>query len=175
MTVKFLLTGAAAVAAIGAAAAGMTSVASGGLGTPAAMQVQPVALGAPLPHDPPPPPAPAPNLPTDGDLSSLLTNLTNPGVSYKDKTGLVEGGISGDEGRDADHNLRDAYRAGKFPLSFDVSNIQAAGPNAATADVATSGPKLPAPVTQNYRFVNQGGWVLSHDSATALLQAISAS
>jgi hypothetical protein len=56
-------------------------------------------------------------------------------------------------------------------LSFNVSNIQPSGPNAATADVAVSGPKLPAPVTRNLTFVNQGDWTLSQDSAAQLLQA----
>jgi hypothetical protein len=56
-----------------------------------------------------------------------------------------------------------------------VTNIQPAGPNAATADVAISGPKLAAPVTQNYTFVDQGGsWIMSHDSAIALVQAATA-
>src|ERR1700730_539402 len=164
MTVKMLATGAAAVAAIGAAAAGLTSFAPGNA---TALQVQPVALGVPFAQDPPP----APNLPTAGDLSSLCTNLTNPGVSYHSKTGLVAGGISDDEGRDADHKLRDAFRAGNFPESFDVPNIQPAGPNAASADVAISGPKFPTPVTQNLTFVNQGGWAVSPQSAQALVQA----
>ena len=164
MTVKMLATGAAAVAAIGAAAAGLTSFAPGNA---TALQVQPVALGVPFAQDPPP----APNLPTAGDLSSLCTNLTNPGVSYHSKTGLVAGGISDEEGRDADHKLRDAFRAGNFPESFDVTNIQPAGPNAASADVAISGPKFPTPVTQNLTFVNQGGWAVSPQSAQALVQA----
>ncbi len=55
-----------------------------------------------------------------------------------------------------------------------MSNIQPAGPNTASADVAISGPKLPAPVTKTLTFVNQGGWVLSQDSATALMQAATA-
>jgi hypothetical protein len=38
--------------------------------------------------------------------------------------------------------------------------------------VATSGPKLPAPVTKNLTFVNQGGWMLSRDSATQIVQAV---
>lgn len=164
MTVKSLVTGAAAAAAIGAAAFGATSLASG---HPAALQVQPVAVAAPFAQDPPP----ATDLPTAGDLSSLCTNLTNPGVSYHSKTGLVAGGISDNDGRAADHNLRDAFRDGKFPQSYDVTNIQPAGPNAATADVAISGPKFPAPVTRNLTFVNQGGWTISPDSAQALLQA----
>ncbi len=167
MTVKLLAAGAAAVAAVGAAAAGVTALASGGT---AVFQVQPVVLSAPL--DPPPPPPPgAPDLPSAGDLSSLCTNLTNPGVSYHSKTGLVAGGLSDNDGRAADHELRDAFRDGKFPQSYDVTNIQPAGPNAATADVAIGGPQFPAPVTRNLTFVNQGGWTISPESAQALLQA----
>jgi hypothetical protein len=164
MTMKKLAAGAAAVAAIGAGGAGVTSFAAD---TTSALQVQPVALGVPFAQDPPP----APGLPTAGDLSSLCTNLTNPGVSYHSKTGLVAGGINDNDGRDADHKLRDAFRAGNFPESFDVTNIQPAGPNAATADVAISGPKFPQPVTQNLTFVNQGGWAISPQSAQALVQA----
>jgi hypothetical protein len=164
MTIKKLAAGAAAVAAIGAGGAGVTSFAAD---TTSALQVQPVALGVPFAQDPPP----APGLPTAGDLSSLCTNLTNPGVSYHSKTGLVAGGINDNDGRDADHKLRDAFRAGNFPESFDVTNIQPAGPNAATADVAISGPKFPQPVTQNLTFVNQGGWAISPQSAQALVQA----
>jgi hypothetical protein len=167
MTVKMLATGAAAVAAIGAAAAGLTSFASSGT---SAFEVQPVALGVPFAQDPPP----APGLPTAGDLSSLCTNLTNPGVSYHSKTGLVAGGINDPDGRDADHKLREAFRNGNFPESFDVTNIQPAGPNAATADVAIGGPKFPAPVTQNLTFVNQGGWAISPQSAQVLVQAAAA-
>jgi hypothetical protein len=163
MTVKLLATGVAAVAAIGAAAAGVTSLAAGAALAP---QVTPVVLSAPL--DPPPP---APGEPTAGELSSLCTNLTNPGVSYHSKTGLVAGGISSEQGRDADHKLRKAFEDGKFPQAYDVTNIQQQGPNAAAADVAISGPKFPAPVTQHLTFVNQGGWTLAPDSAQALLLA----
>ncbi|HXO83853.1 MAG TPA: hypothetical protein VN856_28665 [Mycobacterium sp.] len=161
MTVKLLATGVAAVATIGAAAAGVTSLASS-----SAPQVAPVVFSAPL--DPPPP---APGEPTAGELSSLCTNLTNPGVSYHSKTGLVAGGISSEQGRDADHKLRKAFEDGKFPQAYDVTNIQQAGPNAAAADVAISGPKFPAPITQHLTFVNQGGWTLAPDSAQALLLA----
>jgi hypothetical protein len=165
MTVKSFATGVAAVAAIGAAAAGAASLASG---QPAALKVQPIAVGMPFAQDPPPP---APGLPTAGELSSLCTNLTNPGVNYHSKTGLVAGGINDNDGRVADHDLREAYRAGKFPQSYDVTNIQPAGPNAATADVAVGGPKFPTPVTRNLTFVNQGGWTISPESAQALIQA----
>jgi hypothetical protein len=176
MTVKLLATGVAAVAAIGAAAAGVTSIAAATTSTgTTAFQVHPVALGAPLPLDPPPSPPPTQNLPTADQLSTLCNGVTNPGVSYTTKNNLVQGGISPDEGHSADHQLREAYRAGKFPLSFNVTNIQPAGPNAVTADVATSGPKLAAPISQNLTFVNEGGnWMMAHDSAIALLQAATA-
>lgn len=167
MTVKMLATGAAAVAAIAAAAAGVTSFATGSI---SAVQVQPVAVGVPFAQDPPP----APGLPTAGDLSSLCTNLTNPGVNYHSKTGLVAGGINDNDGRVADHDLREAFRAGKFPQSYDVTNIQQGAPNTATADVAISGPKFPTPVTRNLTFVNQGGaWAIAPNSAQELVQAAS--
>ncbi len=163
-TVKSIATGVAAVAAIGAAAAGVTSIASV---TPTTPQMQPVAVGAQRPQDPPP----GANVPTADQLTGLLNSLADPGVSYTTKTGLVEGGISSGEGHMFDHELRKAYRDGEFPLSFNVANIQPSGPNAATADVAVSGPKLPAPITKNLTFINQGGWALSQDSATQLVQA----
>lgn len=156
MIIKFIATGAAAIGAFGAA------------------QVLPVALGAPLPQDPPPAPAspPAQNLPTAAQLSNLCNQATDPGVSYTTKTNLVQNGISPDEGHLADHDLRKAYRDGKFPETFDVTNIVPAGPNSAGANVAISGPKFAGPVTKQLMFVNQDGtWVLQHDSALALLQA----
>ncbi len=123
---------------------------------------------APRPQDP------APGLPNPGQLANLCTQVTDPGVSYTTKTNLVENGITPDEGHVADHDLRKAYRDGKFPETFNVTNIAPAGPNA-TADVAISGPKFAGPVTKQLMFVNQGGnWILSHDSAIALIQAATA-
>ena len=169
MNVKMLATGAAAIAAIGAAAAGVTSVA---FGTTSAFEVQPAALGMPFAQDPPPPAPGAPPLPSPEQLSSLCNQVTDPGVSYQNKFGLVENGISGDEGHVADHDLRKAYRDGKFPETFAVTNIAPAGPNTAQADVAISGPKFAGPVTKHLAFLNQGGnWILQHDAALALIQA----
>jgi hypothetical protein len=185
MTVKLLATGAAALAAIGAASAGVTSVASGiTSNSPAAFSVQLAAVDAPLPLDPPPPgpnpPAPAPPgapaaLPSPEQLASLCTQATDPGTSYTNKTNLVENGISSGEGHVADHDLRKAYRNGNFPEQFNVTNIQPAGPNMVSADVAISGPKFAGPVTKQLVFVNQNGnWLLQHDAALALLQAATA-
>jgi hypothetical protein len=177
MTVKALATGVATVAAIGAAAAGMTCIAST---SPAALPVQPVVFSAPIPLDPPPPAPPGPpgapaNLPTADQLSSLCNQVTDAGVGYSAKNNLVQGGIPQNEGVVADHDLRKAYRDGNFPEQFNVTNIQPAGPNAATADVAISGPKFAGPVTKNLAFVNEGGnWIMQHDAAVALLQAATA-
>jgi hypothetical protein len=169
-SVKSIAISAAALAVVGGAAAGLASNASG---IPSGLsQVELAAVGAPLPQDPPPP-APALNLPTADQLTGILNNLSNPGVSYRTKDGLVEGGIGSGEGHQMDHELRVAYRAGQLPLSFDVSNIEQNGPTTVMSDVAISGPKLPAPVTKNLMFVNQnGGWVLSSPSATSLVQAV---
>jgi hypothetical protein len=170
MTIKPIVTGVAAVAAIAAAAAGATSLASSG----AAAQPQPVVFSAPLPDQPAPPPPPAPGLPTADQLAAICNQVTDPGVSYTTKNNVVQGGIPPNEGHDADHKLRQAYRDGYFPENFNVTNIQQAGPNV-TADVTTTGPKLAAPVTQNYTFVNDGGnWMMAHDSAVALIQTATA-
>ena len=164
---KLIATSVAALAVVGGAAAGIASIAApSGLA-----QVQLAAVGAPQPRDPLPP-ALGQDLPTPDQLSSLSTQATDPGVSYTTKTNLVENGITPDEGHVADHDLRKAYRDGKFPETFNVTNIAPAGPNAAQADVAISGPKFAGPVTKHLVFINQGGnWILQHDSALALLQA----
>jgi len=163
MTVKAFATGVAAVAAIGAAAAGVTSL----IDSPAPSQVQPIVFSAPLPADQ------TASLPTAGQLNNVLTSLADPSVPFANKAGLVEGGISPTEAAMADHALQKAAKKGQLPLSFDVSNIQPAGAGTATADVAVSGRQLTTPVTENVTFVNQGSWMLSRGSAMSLLQAAS--
>lgn len=161
MNVKSLTTAVAAIAAIGAAAAGATSLESV---APPPAQVQPVVFGAPLPQDP------AANLPIPGELVAVLNGLQDPNVPFASKSNLVQGGVGGVEGHIADRQLQKAAANGQLPLSFTVSNIAPAGPDAASADVTATGPSLP-PTTQNITFVDQGGWKLSRGSAMALLQA----
>ncbi len=167
MTWKSVATSVAAVGAIGAAAAGMTSVAASAGDTTAPLRL--AAVGAPLPQDPPP--VPGAGVPTASQLTGLLTSLADPSVPFANKSNLVEGGISGMEAHVADKKLKKADKNGDLPLAFDVSNIQPGAAGSATADVAVSGPKIPSPITQNVTFVNQGGWVLSRASAMELLQA----
>jgi hypothetical protein len=161
VTVKSLATGIAAVAAIGAAAAGVTCIASV---TGASPRVLPVVFGVPLPQDP------AVDLPTPDQLVTVLNTLQDPSVSFASKGYLVEGGIPVPVGI-ADHELQKAASKGSLPLTFNISNIVPAGPGAATATITASGPRL-APTPEYLTFVDQGGWKLSHDSAMTLISAV---
>ena len=170
-SMKSIAISAAALAVVGGGAAGMASSASG-IAPAALPQVQLASIGAPLPQDPQQP-ASTLDLPTPEQLTEILNNISNPGVNYRTKDGLVEGGIGSGEGHEMDHELRVAYRNGQLPLSFVVSNIQQNGPTTVMSDVAISGPKLSAPVTKPLMFVNQNGhWVLSSPSGTMLVQAV---
>jgi hypothetical protein len=169
-SMKSIAVSAAALAVVGGGAAGLASSASG-IAPAGLPQVQLASVGAPLPQDPQP--ASTMILPTADQLTGILNNLSNPGVSYRTKDALVEGGIGSGEGHEMDHELRVAYRNGQLPLSFVVSNIQQNGPTTIMSDVAVSGPKLSAPVTKPLMFVNQNGnWILSSPSATMLVQAV---
>ncbi|MGV0633565.1 hypothetical protein ABQE69_08540 [Mycolicibacillus trivialis] len=157
---KFLATSVAAVAAFGAAAAGLTSPAT------VTAPVQPVVFDAPLPLEPPDAALPSPD-----QLTGVLNGLADPNVPFSNKSYLVEGGLGLLESRTADKALQRAAEKGSLPLSFSVANIAPAGPGAATADVTASGPSTPA-ITQSLTFVDQGGWKLSRNSAMTLLQSV---
>jgi hypothetical protein len=168
VTVKSLATGVAALAAIGAAAAGVTCIASD---TAASPRVQSVAFGAPLPLDPV---APAGvDLPTAYQLTTVLNTLQDPSIPFASKGYLVEGGIPFPASI-ADHELQKAAAKGSVPLTFNITNIVPVGPAAASALITATGPHL-APTAENLTFVDQGGWKLSHDSAMTLIQSIRSS
>ncbi len=166
MTVKSLATGVAAVAAIGAAAVGVTSGvifdASVGAVSP---QVQPVVFGAPVPLDP------GVDVPTADQLLTVLNSLQDPSVPFASKGNLVEGGVGGVEGHVADKKLQKAAAKGSLPLTFNITNIQPSGPGAASANITATGPHL-TPTTENITFVDQGGWKLSRTSAMTLIQSV---
>jgi hypothetical protein len=165
VTVKSLATGIAALAAIGAAAAGVTCIASV---TAASPRVRPVVFGAPMPLDPV---APAGvDLPTAYQLTTVLNTLQDPNVPFASKGYLVEGGIPFPASI-ADHELQKAAAKGSVPLTFNITNIVPAGPGAASATITATGPHL-APTSEYLTFVDQGGWKLSHDSAMTLIQSI---
>ncbi|WP_082952633.1 hypothetical protein [Mycolicibacter sinensis] len=168
MTGRLLLTGAAALAAIGMSSATIASA------EPAAPQD--VVAGAPIPLEPAPappaPPAQGAPLPTTDEVSGMLTRLSDAGIGYKEKGDLVENGITQQEGHGLDHELRKAYRDGALPYNFDVLNVVPTGDGKALANVTVTGPKMPAPKTVPLQLVDQGSWVLSHDSAMQLFQQL---
>ena len=162
MTLKTLVTGVAAAALVGAAAAGVTSIASG---APVAERpaVAPMVFGVPMPLDA--------NVATKDELTSVLVGLADPnGGPFQTRSGLVQGGVGFFEGRTADRMLAKANQQGILPLAFDVNNIRSSG-GAATASVTASGPQLAAR-TQDVSFVYDNGWKLSKASATALLTSL---
>lgn len=163
LIVKFLAITAAAVAAIGAAAAGVTSSL-----TPAPAQIQPVVFDAPLPLEPP-----AGEVPPTGEILGILAELGNPAIPTANKSNLIEGGVQGYEAVVADKKLQKAAADGKLPLSFDVANVAPTGPGRASADVTVSGPRMDSR-TMTVSFVNQGNWKLSRDSALTIMQAAKA-
>lgn len=160
MTVKYLATGFAAAAVVGAAAAGVTSVATV---TP---QVSLTVLGVPMPLDAPE------AVPAPEQLTDVLNTLANPDVPASGKSYLIEGGLGPVESSVMDRKMAKGVANGKFPLAISVANIAPAGPGAATADVTASGPKM-EPRSVNLMFVDQGGWKLSKTSLMTLSQMTS--
>jgi hypothetical protein len=162
VTLKSLVTGVAAAALVGGAAAGVTSIAS-----PAGTQagaVQPVVWDIPMPQ------APAPDL--QAPLLQTLQALGAPGLSSA-KAPFIQGGIGRIEGRVADTKLREAQAEGKFPLSFTLGNIDQNG-DVVTADVTATAANGGV-ASQNIAFVpgpSPTGWQMSKQSLMALMSAV---
>ncbi len=161
MTLKTLVTGVAAAALVGGAAAGVTSIAfSAGSSAPA---VQPVVWDIPMPQ------APAAQL--EAPLLQTLQALAG-GGSFAGKASYIQDGIGRIEGIAADRAYNRAAAEGKFPLTFDVANIDDAG-GVVNADV-TATSALGTTATQNVQFVpgpSPSGWQMSKASALSLLSA----
>jgi hypothetical protein len=161
VTLKTLVTGMAAVAVVGGAAAGVTSVASPAVSS--APAVQPVVWDIPMPQ------APAPDL--QGPLLQTLQALAG-GGSFAGKASYIQGGIGRIEGIAADRAYNKAAADGKFPLTFGLANINQEG-GVANADV-TATSALGTSATQNVQFVagpSPTGWQISKASALNVLSA----
>ena len=161
MTLKTLVTGVAAAALVGGAAAGVTSIAFPAVSS--APAVQPVVWDIPMPQ------APAPDLQTP--LLQTLQALAG-GGSFSGKASFIQGGIGRIEGIAADRAYNKAAAEGKFPLTFDIANIDQQG-GVASADV-TATSALGTTSTQNVQFVagpSPSGWQISKTSALDLLSA----
>jgi hypothetical protein len=164
VTLKTLVTGVAAAALVGGAAAGVTSIAfSAGSSAPGAVAVQPVVWDIPMPQAPP--------AQLEAPLLQTLKALAG-GGSFVGKASYIEGGIGRIEGIAADRAYNRAAAEGKFPLTFNVTNIDDAG-GVVSADV-TATSALGTTATQNVQFVrgpSPSGWQISKESALSLLSA----
>ena len=161
MTLKTLVTGMAGAALVAAAAAGVTSVASPAVSS--APAVQPVVWDIPMPQ------APAPEL--QSPLLQTLQVLAS-GGSFSGKSSYIQGGIGRIEGIAADRAYNKAAAEGKFPLAFNIANIDQEG-GVANADV-TATSALGTTATQNVQFVagpSPSGWQISKASALNLLSS----
>ena len=161
MTLKTLVTGGAAAAAVVGAAAGVTSIASPAVSS--APAVQPVVWDIPMPQ------APAPEL--QSPLLQTLRVLAS-GGSFSGKSSYIQGGIGRIEGIAADRAYNKAAAEGKFPLAFNIANIDQEG-GVANADV-TATSALGTTATQNVQFVagpSPSGWQISKASALNLLSS----
>ncbi|MCV7203194.1 hypothetical protein B7435_04540 [Mycolicibacterium peregrinum] len=165
MALKTLVTGfitaAAAAAVVGGAAAGVTSIASSGMSAPA---IQPVVFDAPLPA------TPAPDLASP--LVQTLQALAS-GGSFSGKAPYIQGGIGRIESIAADRAYSKAAAEGKFPLTFNIANIDDQG-GVAYADV-TATSATGGTATQNIQFVagpSPTGWQISKGSALNLLSSV---
>ena len=157
MILKTLVTGFAAAAVIGGAAAGVTSVASGTIA--ASPAVQPVVWDIPMPAAP------------EDDVASDLTRTVNTlgsGGSFAGKSAYIQG-LGRFTGKGVELKYNDAVAKGYLPLTATVSDVIPSD-NSATANVTAtlaSGEVRSMPLT----FV-QGpsptGWQLSSQSLFAL-------
>ncbi len=157
MTLKTLVTGVAAAVAVGGAAAGVTSIASGTI--TAAPAVQPVVWDIPMPA------APAPDL--VGPLTQTVNTLGS-GGSFAGKSPYIQG-LGRFTGKGVELKYNDAVAKGYLPLTATVDQPDLNG-NTATANVTatlSTGEVRSMPLT----FV-QGpsptGWQLSSQSLFAL-------
>jgi hypothetical protein len=141
VTLKTLVTGAAAATVMAGAALGVTSVAS-----PAIASADCV--------DP-------------GTLQGVLNTLVAPGVQFSSpgKSNLVEGGVGIVKGRLADGALRSAYSDGTLPTTISVGPPTCNG-NTATSTVSAAGKSMPMTFVNE-----MGAWKVSASSAATVMAA----
>jgi len=161
VTLKTLVTGVAAAALVGGAAAGVTFIAFPAVSS--APAVQPVVWDVPMPQ------APAPDL--QAPLLQTLQALAS-GGSFAGKAAYIQGGIGRIESIAADRAYTKAAQEGKFPLTFNIANIDSDGATASADVTATSA--LGTSATQSVQFVtgpSPSGWQIAKASALDLLSA----
>lgn len=158
MTLKSLVTGVAAAAAISGAAFGVTSIAA-----PIIASAAPGSYNIPQ--------APAPEL--AGPLTDTV-NALGSGGSFDSKTPYIEPlglGI----GSAAKRGYNDAVKKGYFPLTANVTNVDVNGPVATalvTATSANGGTSAPTSLTFSSNPSSPTGWVLTRSSLLSLSSAL---
>ncbi len=167
MTLKTLVTGVAAAAAVGGAALGVISIASPALSS--APAVQPVVWDIPMPQAP----VAAPEL--EGALRQTLGVLAGGGTFAPggNKDAYIQGGTGRIEGVTADRAYKNAAADGVFPLSFLISDIFQDG-GLATANVTATAANGVSR-TENVQFFldpGTGNWQLAKASALSLLSSV---
>jgi hypothetical protein len=161
---KTLVTGVAAAAVIGGAAAGVSSIASPA--APSAPAIKPVVWDIPMPQ------TPADHL--QGPLMSTLNGLAQGGSFRGAKQAYIEGGIGRIEGLTADRAYNNAAAKGIFPLNFTLGPIDQVGATATTNVTASAANGASA--SQVVSFVQNPasptGWQISKASALSLLSSV---
>jgi len=144
----------------------VTSIAfSAGSSAPGAVAVQPVVWDIPMPQ------APAAQL--EAPLLQTLQALAG-GGSFVGKGSYIQGGIGRIEGIAADRAYNRAAAEGKFPLTFNVANINIDDAGGVVSADVTATSALGTTATQNVEFVpgpSPSGWQISKESALSLLSA----
>ena len=143
MTLKSLVTGAAAVVAVGGAAAGVTSIAS-----PAIASADPCAVDA-------------------GTLQGVVDTLIAPGGDFAGPKGqLISPPLGFTTGKLANGPLRNLYAKGTLPTAVSIAPPACAG-NTATSQISAVGQTMPI------TFVNEAGtWKVTASSATSVINAL---
>ena len=157
MTLKTLVTGVAAAAAVGGAAVGVTSIASSTI--TASPAVQPVVWDIPMPA------APAPDL--AGPIEQTV-DILGSGGQFQGKQPYIAG-LGRFTGKGVELKYNDAVAKGYLPLTATVDGVPDLNGNTATATIKATlanGEVRSMPLT----FVAGGpsGWQLSSQSLFAL-------
>jgi hypothetical protein len=113
-------------------------------------------------------------VPSADQVAGIMAELTDPGRPAASKTDVVTPGLAPDEAGTADDHLSRLSGRGFTPFNFVVTDIQPAPGNSAgaTVTVQSSRPHTPSDPTPVV-LVNEGGrWLVTHDAAIALLNAV---
>jgi hypothetical protein len=114
------------------------------------------------------------SVPSVDQVVAILAELTDPNRPAASRTDIVTPGLAPGEAGTADDHLNHLNGRGYIPFNFVVTDIQPAPDNfaGATVTVQSNRPHTPTDPTPIV-LVNEGGrWLVTHDAAIALLNAV---